>query len=194
MKKYNSVIPEINLKRTQNRYVCDISGGHSLDYSLIREQVETNYFTSGLLSQIDILYSDYMLFELNIFNTEFLNFAGIIYNSKELRLTDNYFLENFCGYSNNILQKMYIVRCDKLSFNNIHTCSLNNLENIYVDELLSNILGFVLLPKLKDVFTYTSNKDFSLYNLVNKHLQGEKDLLEFQEELITNGYKHLAKL
>lgn len=187
------ILPRLNLRRINGKFIAELSGGHSLDYLPIREQVEEQKFT-GLLSNIEVLYCENKLYELDIFDTEFLNFNGIVYNSLELRLTNNYFLESFYGYSNNVLKTMYIVRCDKLCFTNIHNCSLNNLEKIYVDELLSNILGLVLLPKLKDVLTYASNKDFTLHSLVNKHLQGEKDVLEFQEELITNGYRHFAKL
>jgi hypothetical protein len=187
------ILPRLNLRRINGKFIAELSGGHSLDYLAIREQVEEQKFT-GLLSNIEVLYCEDKLHELDIFDTEFLNFNGIVYNSSELRLNNNYFLESFYGYSNKVLKIMYIVRCDKLSFTNIHNCSLNNLEKIYVDELLSNILGLVLLPKLKDVLTYASNKDFTLHSLVNKHLQGEKDVLEFQEELITNGYRHFAKL
>ena len=185
-------LPKLKLSRINGQYCVELSGGHSLDYMPIREDVEKHKF-SELLSNIEVLYSEDKLYELQIFDTQFLNFNGIVYNSLSLRLTANCFLENFYGYENPILTKLYIQECKELTFKNIHKYSLDNLDQIYVDNFNSNILGLMLLPKLKNVFSY-SNSNNALCKLIHDNLQNDRDVLEFQEQLITNGYSHLAKL
>lgn len=66
-------------------------------------------------------------------------------------------------------------------------------------KITSNILGFLLIPKLEHIHIKQFAKDEGneidqVFSILNKHLQNEKDILACQEELITNGFKEYAKL
>ena len=53
----------------------------------------------------------------------------------------------------------------------------------------SNILGLLQIKHLKTV-----KNSHPAFIILSKHLNGDKDILECQEELISNGYKEFAKL
>lgn len=55
----------------------------------------------------------------------------------------------------------------------------------------SNILGLLLVKRLVDFY---NTLDDEIADMIHKHLRGNKDVLEFQEELIEKGFKELAKL
>jgi hypothetical protein len=54
----------------------------------------------------------------------------------------------------------------------------------------SSVLGLIIIKELKRVLM--DNKEVE--EIINKHLSSERDILECQEELITNGYREYAKL
>ena len=57
-------------------------------------------------------------------------------------------------------------------------------------ELKSNMLGLMLVKGLLGI-EFNNNE---IEEIFNRHLQGERDILDCQEELITNGFKEYAKL
>ena len=57
-------------------------------------------------------------------------------------------------------------------------------------ELKSNMLGLLLVKGLQRI--YFDNNEIE--EIFNRHLQGERDILDAQEELITEGFKEYAKL
>ena len=57
-------------------------------------------------------------------------------------------------------------------------------------ELKSNMLGLLLVKGLQRI--YFDNNEIE--EIFNRHLQGERDILDAQEELITKGFKEYAKL
>jgi hypothetical protein len=54
----------------------------------------------------------------------------------------------------------------------------------------SDILGLLLVSGN----LHAVNADGKVFDIINKHLGGDKDVLECQEELISNGFKEYAKL
>jgi len=58
-------------------------------------------------------------------------------------------------------------------------------------ELKSHMLGILLIKKIKHIYF---NVDIEVQNIINKHLRGDRDILECQEEFITHGLKEYAKL
>jgi hypothetical protein len=72
----------------------------------------------------------------------------------------------------------------------------NTLEITHYPKYLTGLLGFMLLGKdVKHLSFDTSwNVDFQkAVAIVQKHLKSDRDVLECQEELITNGLKQYAK-
>ena len=63
-----------------------------------------------------------------------------------------------------------------------------NLNNC--NELKSNMLGLMLVKELLGI--YFDNKE--VQDIFNRHLKGERDILDCQEELISKGFKEYAKL
>jgi hypothetical protein len=66
-------------------------------------------------------------------------------------------------------------------------------------KIASNVLSFLKIPKLQHIHIKQFAKDEGneidqVFSILNKHLQNDKDILECQEELITNGFKEYAKL
>ena len=57
--------------------------------------------------------------------------------------------------------------------------------------LKTHMLGILLIKDLKKI-SFSDN--IEVQNIINKHLDGDRDILECQEELITNGLKEFAKL
>jgi hypothetical protein len=75
--------------------------------------------------------------------------------------------------------KQYLKKCD----NELFLFSCKNLK--------SHMLGILLIKDLKKI-SFSDN--IEVQNIINKHLDGDRDILECQEELITNGLKEFAKL
>jgi hypothetical protein len=61
------------------------------------------------------------------------------------------------------------------------------------ENISSSMLSLLLIKRLKKLIHITDN-DTKLIDIFNKHLSSGKDILECQEELITNGYRQYAKL
>ena len=61
----------------------------------------------------------------------------------------------------------------------------------FCSELKSNMLGLMLVKGLQEI-EFSTNKQIE--EIFNNHLEGEIDILDCQEELITKGYKEYAKL
>ena len=58
-------------------------------------------------------------------------------------------------------------------------------------ELKSNMLGLLLVKGLQEI---EFNIKEEIEKIFNRHLTGERDILDCQEELITKGFKEYAKL
>jgi len=61
----------------------------------------------------------------------------------------------------------------------------------FCTRLESNMLGLLLVKGLRFI-EFSNNKPIKY--IFNNHLDGERDILECQEELITKGFKEYAKL
>lgn len=74
----------------------------------------------------------------------------------------------------------------------------NKPEKIYIHnprKIVSGVLSIFLMRNIKSTFL-TNRSDVTLndvFKIVDKHLNGDKDILECQEELISNGFKEFAK-
>ena len=93
--------------------------------------------------------------------------------------------------------KIYLECKNINNLHNIHKylkCGHLQLDNIL--EVKSNILGLMLLPDTTFI-DFTSivrdTRDKALLEILQKY-SGKRDILEFQEELIINGFKELAKI
>ena len=77
------------------------------------------------------------------------------------------------------------------SLQNIHKQILHigGFLNLTKNPIKSHILGILLIKELKEV--YANGRQFTI---INDHIEGDKDVLECQEELISAGYKEFAKL
>jgi hypothetical protein len=71
----------------------------------------------------------------------------------------------------------------------------------FPDKVSSSILGFLMINKLMEVRAVSISGGRSVKfpshraaTIVTRHLQGDRDVLECQEELITAGLKEFAKL
>lgn len=77
------------------------------------------------------------------------------------------------------------LKCKTLNF---YAASCNNIQEGGLGILLIKNLQEILLP-------YSSAAtDIEWIKIIKKHFDGDKDVLECQEELIENGYKQFAKL
>ena len=61
----------------------------------------------------------------------------------------------------------------------------------FCSELKSNMLCLLLVKGLQTIFFDTN---YEVQYIFNRHLIGERDILDCQEELITKGFKEYAKL
>lgn len=132
-------------------------------------------------------------FKLNSFH----NFPETIYGPNERFL--NYGIKVAYSTHKNIpldgITKTFMKSCSFWKFPNV------NLSNVhkhikYVGETFSinpnyknPILGVLLIEGIKDFIGVKS-----IEPILNKHLQGDRDILECQEELIDNGFKEYARL
>lgn len=74
---------------------------------------------------------------------------------------------------------------------------MGEASEIYCDNcpIESNILGLILVKSLhKFSFEDFKGDHHPVENIINSHLQGNRDVLECQEELIEKGFKEYAKL
>ena len=63
------------------------------------------------------------------------------------------------------------------------------------NKITSHVLGLVLIPKLKRVsFGVDVGELSEVSKIINKHLQGDRDVIDCQQELIEAGLKAYAQL
>jgi hypothetical protein len=104
---------------------------------------------------------------------------------------------SFEGITKIISDHLDISECPHItSLSGIHKHLLECLDIIVSGSTIkSNILGLLMIKKLEEFRTIDNFNYFDkICEIINKHLQGDRDVLECQEELITNGYRHYAKL
>lgn len=77
--------------------------------------------------------------------------------------------------------------------NNLHK-HLKKANEIFLgnDFNYRGFLSFILIKDLQEIFSYSKYKP--IIDVINKHLQSDRDVLECQEELIEMGFKEYAKL
>lgn len=107
----------------------------------------------------------------------------------------------FTGGKTEISNSLEIIKC--------HNGSLKDIEKVFTsagrlsltESVTSGFLRIFLIKNTQWLFLnhLTQNpKDFSdkisVEHIINKHLQGERDILDCQEELILNGFKSFATL
>jgi len=104
---------------------------------------------------------------------------------------------SFEGITKIISDQLDISDCPHItSLSGIHK-HLSQCSDIVVSGSMikSNILGLLMIKKLKELSTYDDFTYFGrICEIVNKRLQSDRDVLECQEELITSGYNEYAKL
>lgn len=81
------------------------------------------------------------------------------------------------------LHNLNLSRCNK------HISELNGKWSIS-REYVGPIMSTILIPGIQEVLTFTKEMD----EILNRHLKGDKDILDLQEELVQAGYKEFAKL
>jgi len=95
-----------------------------------------------------------------------------------------------------------------LAFNGHISTSLGNVHkfikilrgNIFLsDHYEGPLLGLLLLKDFENIFRsnndiHPQRKNSKAFDIINKHLDGDKDILECQEEPISAGLKEFAKL
>ena len=61
--------------------------------------------------------------------------------------------------------------------------------------ITSHVLGLLLIPELPSVLYFEGNKDcIAAIKIINKHLAGDRDVIDCQQELIEAGLKQFAQL
>ena len=82
--------------------------------------------------------------------------------------------------------------CNLSSLSGIGRKYLKECEFLYIrnNPFKSSLLGIMLVKELPRI--YFDNKE--VQDIFNRHLKGDKDILDCQEELITKGFKEYAKL
>ena len=78
------------------------------------------------------------------------------------------------------------------SLHNIHKQIkyIGGIATFNDNPIISHVLGLLLIDGLKEVFL--DNKKVRV--ILNKHLEGDRDVFACQEELIENGYEEFAQL
>jgi hypothetical protein len=92
---------------------------------------------------------------------------------------------------------IYLTATTSASLKGIHKaigeCDWLSIEKC--ENIKSSVLGLVILAKKMPVTLKCSSGNLPDWvPILNRHLTGDKDILECQEELITNGLKEFAKL
>jgi hypothetical protein len=79
------------------------------------------------------------------------------------------------------------------NLHNIHKLIKSMTRDFYFDdEIKLSVLGLILIPGIREIISY-GDKTADVAKILSKHIKS-KDILECQEELITNGYRDYAKL
>jgi hypothetical protein len=83
-----------------------------------------------------------------------------------------------------------------MSLHNIHKIlRCDTLQIDYDERVTDSALGLVLIPGIRVLRFLDLLQDRSWIGIIQKHIHNKnKDVLECQEELITNGYRKYAKL
>ena len=78
------------------------------------------------------------------------------------------------------------------SLHNIHKQikHIGGIATFNDNPIISHVLGLLLIDGLKEVFL--DNK--KVHVIINKHLNGDRDVFACQEELIENGFEDFAQL
>ncbi len=87
----------------------------------------------------------------------------------------------------------FVCHTNKLtSLHNIHKQikKIGDSANFTNNPIVSHVLGLLLIEELP----YVVFDNEKLEQIINKHLQGERDIFACQEELIEAGYEELAQL
>ena len=112
-------------------------------------------------------------------------------NNPQITIYDNYNLDVFIDIIhanidfriNSTLKNIdKIINCGSIEF-------INNIEHI-----TGNVLGLLRIPKLEQIFNDSTIEDPLWFNIIDAHIEADKDLLDCQEELIANDLKEYAKL
>jgi hypothetical protein len=137
------------------------------------------------------------------------NFKVFHNQLKSLKYGPEYVEEEYDCSDNYIesLKDSGIMNCTRF---NCVTNAIKSLEGIgkyYLKECLiidmagnpveRNILGLVNvkhLTKISYASPYSTESHTGAFNIARKHINGDRDILEFQEELIQAGLKEYAKL
>jgi hypothetical protein len=83
-----------------------------------------------------------------------------------------------------------------MSLHNIHKIlHCDTLQIDYDERVTDSALGILLIPDIRVLRFLDLLQDRSWIGIIQKHIHNKnKDILECQEELITNGYRKYAKL
>jgi hypothetical protein len=132
------------------------------------------------------------------------HFSCVGTNIKSLRFAPHYVGASFSGSCTDITSLEFAPQYVGTYFYCVSTkiTSLKGIGKDYLKEvgfiilndcheLKSNMLGLMLVKGLKGI-EFDNNKEIE--DIFNRHLSGERDILDCQEELITKGFKEYAKL
>ena len=119
-------------------------------------------------------------------------------------------LSNFEGLPTKIVGQLNMSGNKITSLQGIHKHFKNGFiaGDIYIDVMHSHILGLILIPGLTEVNlglinvnvtnTHSSTifcfQMFRAIEIINNHLEGDRDVIDCQQDLINAGFKALAQL
>lgn len=110
------------------------------------------------------------------------------------------YLTNLEGISPYVGNSIYLSRNPNLtSFKGISKLIKHCKQISVPTSLTSHVLGVLLIPGFEKLMVSSIARDLApelttAMDIINKHLQGDKDILECQEELRTAGLREFGKL
>lgn len=197
--KIIKTLPEITTMGKGGEIRIIVEGGIDFfDFEEVRAQLSLQDNTHSLQGDIDLerLYYDSITY-LSIKDTKFNSFKGINYNCKILICSDNINLMTFDGLKKSSSIKSISLNSQHgFSITNCHKILSYDLEHLNVTEPLnSGILSLLKFPNFENLFYMRTDYDFRLAaQILNAHLEEDRDMMECREEMIANGLKEYAKL
>jgi hypothetical protein len=169
--------------------------------ALIKEdypQSKTNFFPSegNLYSTIPITKNETLQF-FEDFKFTVLSKAHSFIDEKTIFLTDHTILvEREIPEWCKLTYPSFVFTAENspiTDFHNVHKHiqATSSITIVKAERIKSSVLGFMLMPELETI--YRSNI-CEWVKIINRHLKGERDILDCQEEFITKGLKEYAKL
>lgn len=194
------ILPLLDVLRQQTGISVEIQGGKWYDnFNEVLQEIVDNCkkFDSEKERDIEYFFMDYMK-NVRVKETQFTSLKGIDYFCDILTLNDNTSLRSFEGLKKSTsIRSIHLHNQYFFNIHNSHKILSNDLKDIQVfnTPIIGGLLSLLMLSEFKTLGSSLINLDFKVArNIINKHLQGDRDLLDCQEEMVQAGLKEFAKI